>query len=271
MYNRTNVALLIYEQLNAQKLALHEQFLKSKHEIGFFYIDQLLPNDLALLLHDVFPKSDAMVLKKSLREDKYIAVQMNLYHPILEEVLFAFQDEKIVRIISEICTINDVIPDDSLYAGGISLMEKNQFLNPHLDNSHDKNREKWRVLNLLYYVSPNWTLENGGHLELWPHGLQHKPVTIASQFNRLVVMATHQKSLHSVSPVVVNDARKCISNYYFSNQPLTDLDQFHVTSFRGRPENKLTDVILQADNCLRMLVRQFFKKGIKENPHFYKK
>jgi hypothetical protein len=62
--------------------------------------------------------------------------------------------------IAKICNIKEVFPDDKLYAGGISLMGKNQFLNPHLDNSHDKDREKWRVLNLLYYVTPDWDIKN---------------------------------------------------------------------------------------------------------------
>jgi hypothetical protein len=38
-----------------------------------------------------------MVLKKSIREDKYVAAQMNEYHPLLEETIYAFQDKKVVR------------------------------------------------------------------------------------------------------------------------------------------------------------------------------
>lgn len=45
-------------------------------------------------------------------------------------------------------------------------MAKDNFLNPHLGNSHDKDRECYRVLNLLYYVTPNWSHEQGGNLEL---------------------------------------------------------------------------------------------------------
>ena len=44
-----------------------------------------------------------------------------------------------------------------------------------------------------------------------------------------------------------------------------------ITSFRGRPENKLSDLVLQLDTFLRMTLRKIFKKGIKENPHVYKK
>jgi Rps23 Pro-64 3,4-dihydroxylase Tpa1-like proline 4-hydroxylase len=269
--NRIDLAEIIYQKIKDNKIILSKQFKDSKESIGYIYIDDLLPENIAFELYKVFPKKVQMVLKKSIREDKYVAVQMNKYNPILEEIIYAFQEKKIVKLIGEICQIESPIPDELLYAGGLSMMENKQFLNPHLDNSHDKERERWRVLNLLYYVTPNWNEENGGNLELWPNGLKENPITIHSKFNRLAVMVTHNKSLHSVSPVVSDGFRCCISNYYFSLKPILASDRFHVTSFRGRPDNKFTDVILQIDTFLRMNLRKFFKKGIKENPHVYKK
>jgi Rps23 Pro-64 3,4-dihydroxylase Tpa1-like proline 4-hydroxylase len=268
---RKDLSDLIFSKIEKNQDILSKQFEDSKKEIGFFYVDDLLPQEIAIQIHENFPKPSEMVLKKSIRENKYIAAQMDLYHPILEDIIYAFQDERIVKLVAKICAIKEAFPDDKLYAGGISLMGKNQFLNPHLDNSHDKERERWRVLNLLYYVTPDWDIKNGGNLELWPNGLSEKQITIESKFNRLAVMATHNHSLHSVSPVVVDIERKCVSNYYFSNEPLASTDTFHVTSFRGRPENKITDLILKTDTWLRMNLRKIFKKGVKENPHYYKK
>jgi Rps23 Pro-64 3,4-dihydroxylase Tpa1-like proline 4-hydroxylase len=269
--NRFDLATLIFDQLNSNKESLKAQFLCSKSYIGFFFIDDVLPKEVVMKIYEVFPKSNEMVLKKSIREHKYIAAQMNLYNPLLEEIIYAFQDERIVKVVGEICEIEKPIPDENLYAGGISMMGEHQFLNPHLDNSHDKDREHWRVLNLLYYITPDWKEEYGGNLELWPNGLDNPQITIHSKFNRLAVMATHNSSLHSVSPVVFHGFRCCVSNYYFSEKPLLESDRFHVTSFRGRPENKTTDLILKMDTFLRMVLRKVFKKGIKENPHVYKK
>ena len=269
--NRKEIAQLIFEKINANKANLKADFLRTKNAIGYFFIDDLLPNELVVKIHEVFPKPSEMVLKKTIREDKYVAAQMNNYHPLLEEIIFAFQDKKIVHLIGEICEIKEAIPDEYLYAGGLSLMGNKQFLNPHLDNSHDKDRERWRVLNLLYYVTPDWNEAYGGNLELWPNGLKEPQITIHSKYNRLAVMATHNSSLHSVSPVNFDGFRCCVSNYYFSKSPLLSSDTFHVTSFRGRPEQKVTDAILQMDSWLRMTIRKFFKKGIIENPHRYKK
>lgn len=269
--NRIDFSEIIYQKINDNKNILTKQFEVTRETIGYFFIDDILPVEIANQIYTVFPKSEDMVLKKSLREDKYIAAQMNLYHPVLEEIIYAFQDQGIVKLISEICGLKEVFPDENLYAGGISKMGNKQFLNPHLDNSHDKDREYWRVLNLLYYVTPFWDESYGGNLELWPAGLQQKQITIHSKFNRLVVMVTHDKSLHSVSPVVYDGFRCCVSNYYFSKTPIFETDKFHITSFRGRPENKFTDLILKIDSFLRMNLRKIFKKGIKENPHVYKK
>ncbi|MFN3754748.1 2OG-Fe(II) oxygenase [Flavobacterium sp.] len=269
--NRIDLANLIFEKINIHKEELKIQFRNTHSGIGYFFLDDLLPKEIALEISQAFPEPNQMVLKKSIRENKYVAAQMNLYHPLLEEIIYAFQDKRIVEVIGEICCIKNPIPDDNLYAGGISLMGKNQFLNPHLDNSHDKDRNLWRVLNLLYYVTPDWEENYGGNLELWPNGLEQKQITIHSKFNRLAIMETHNNSLHSVSPVVFDGYRRCVSNYYFADSPLLESDTFHVTSFRGRPENKIADLILRTDTFLRMCLRKIFKKGIKENPHVYKK
>lgn len=271
MIKRAELAKIIVAKLNHQKVSIKEQYNNSKHDIGYFFVDDLLPEDLAMEIYNHFPRPQDMTHKNSLRENKYVAAQMNKYNRILEEIIYAFQDERVVNTIKEICEVKDLQADEYLYAGGISSMGKDQFLNPHLDNSHDKDRARWRVFNLLYYVTPGWKKENGGHLELWPNGVEGQPITIHSLFNRLVVMATHQTSWHSVSPVVGNASRNCVSNYYFSNLPLRQDDEFHVTSFRGRPNQKLRDQILKLDASLRMNIRKIFKKGIRENPHVYKK
>lgn len=269
--SRIDIASMILDRLQAMQASLVKQYAASAKQIGYFVIDDLLPKELAEKVYSAFPPKENMVLKKSIREHKYVAAQMDQYDSILEEAIYAFQDPRIVALFQKICGIPSLFPDEHLYAGGISLMTQDNFLNPHLDNSHDKDRNRWRALNLLYYVTPDWSDENGGHLELWPKGLDHNPITIHSRHNRLAVMVTHHNSWHSVSPVTAQGNRCCLSNYYFSPTPIKDEDQFHVTSFRGRPEEPVKDKILQADSAVRMGIRKVFKKGIVKNPHVYKK
>jgi len=271
--NRKEMADLLVQRIEPELARLKAGYEASRLTIGHFFIDDLLPEPLAQRIYSAFPNAGTMKLKKSLKEYKYVAAQMDRYDPILEEAIYAFQDPRVVALISSICGIDSLYPDEKLYAGGISLMGHGHFLNPHLDNSHDKDRNRWRVLNLLYYVSPGWEIGNGGNLELWPAGPTGEPVVIHSRFNRLVVMATHDASWHSVSPIACHAgaARCCVSNYYFSDHPLKAGEQFHVTSFRGRPEQRLRDLMLRADIRLRMAIRKVFKRGLVETDHVYKK
>lgn len=271
VYSSSNLADLILAKLESKRSDITKLYYKSVDDIGYFFIDDFLPDHIAKDIYDKFPSIGESVRKKSLREHKYVAFQMDRYDPLMESITYAFQDSRILDFFRKTLKINSLYADENLYAGGLSLMKKGNFLNPHLDNSHDKERKRWRVFNLLYYVTPNWSLENGGHLELWSNGLEQEPLTIESKFNRLVVMATHHKSWHSVSKVTYEGVRCCVSNYYFSDYSISEKNQFHVTSFRGRPKDKLTDLILNFDARLRMLLRQIFKKGIFENPHVYKK
>lgn len=268
--NRREIADLIISRLQPEIDALRASF-RSSGAINYFVLDNLLPDELALRIRKVFPRSQSMKIKRSLRELKFISAQMNEHDSLLEETLYAFQDHRIVQLISQITELQELEPDEQLYAGGISLMGKGHFLNPHLDNSHDKTRDRYRVLNLLYYVSPDWKLSNGGNLEIWPEGPQSKQITVESRCNRLVVMVTHKNSWHSVSPVMVDEARCCVSNYYFSKRSPEEMDYFHVTSFRGRPEQKLRDWVLRSDIALRMGLRKIFPKGVVKNKHFYDK
>jgi Rps23 Pro-64 3,4-dihydroxylase Tpa1-like proline 4-hydroxylase len=228
---RDYLANLILEKLISCKEILSYEFNQNLR-INSCFIDDLLPEDVAVELYNAFPSPEEMAIHKSLRENKRIAAQMDLYNPILEEIVYAFQDIRIVDIIEEITGLKEMTPDKYLYAGGISLMSTGNFLNPHIDNSHDNDRENYRVLNLLYYVTPNWAVENGGNLELWDNGM---------------------------------------SNYYFSKKPAEASEYFHVTSFYGRPEEPVRDIILRCDAFLRQTIRKIMGKRIVETKHIYKK
>lgn len=268
--NRKEIANYIVARLNASLETLTQQWTASG-VISHCFVDDLLPNELAMKIRNVFPNGESMRIRKTLRELKYVAAQMDKYDSILEESLFAFQDARVVDLIHRITRLGKLVPDNLLYAGGISMMSRGHFLNPHLDNSHDKRRELYRVLNLLYYVSPEWQLSNGGNLELWPQGVTGPPTIIESRFNRLAIMLTNRNSWHSVSPVQSDEMRCCLSNYYFSEIPCDDQAYFHVTTFRGRPEQPVRDLVLRADANLRMTVRKMFPKGAVETDHYYKR
>jgi len=226
-----------------------------------FFVDDLLPVDVCNKIYDAFPKTgNGFNDRKSFRERKKTSADLSSFSGILTDITYAIQDTRIIDLISQYTKIEHLWPDKNLYAGGLSMMFKGDYLNPHIDNSHDMDRKMYRRLNVLYYVTPEWSVETGGNLELWDDN-KLVPKTISSKFNRLVVMETNKTSWHSVSPVLVDRARCCVSNYYFSNYSPDDSSYFHVTSFTGRPEESLRRAYGWLDNRIRNVVSLFLGIG----------
>jgi Rps23 Pro-64 3,4-dihydroxylase Tpa1-like proline 4-hydroxylase len=226
-----------------------------------FVVDDLLPGEVCRAIHTAFPRDGhGFFNRDSFRERKKTSANLDAYDPILTDITYAFQDRAIVDLVAELVGFRDIEPDPKLYAGGLSMMFRGDFLNPHIDNSHDAERGRYRRLNLLYYVSPGWKIENGGNFELWDEA-RSTPRTVAALTNRLVVMETTKTSWHSVSPLTADVPRCCVSNYYFSKISPDASEYFHVTSFSGRPEETFKRAVGIADNALRNLVAKTLKVG----------
>jgi len=268
--SRSELGGVIADRLASVREAAAREF-RQPGRVRSFILDDLLPAPTAQTIYQAFPPTDALVLKRTLGQLKYVGYQMNRYDPLLEEIIYAFQAERVLQAVSDITGIRELLPDDRLYAGGISVMTEGHYLNPHLDNSHDLERNHYRVLNLLYYVTPDWRDEYGGHLELWDQGPGKQARTMHSRFNRLVVMQTDERSWHSVTKVMHPGRRCCVSNYYFSPQPAGADASYHVTSFRGWPHQKTADLLMRADNAARLAIRKIGGGWLFKNPHVYKK
>ena len=230
-----------------------------------FYLDNLLSKDDVQEIYLSFPKNgEGFFDKESFREKKRTSQNLSDFNPILSDITYAIQDPRVVTKVSGLCSMQNIEPDPTLYAGGLSMMFANDYLNPHIDNSHDGKRNRYRRLNVLFYVSPDWHSENGGNFELWDDN-RTKPKTIISKQNRLVVMETNRTSWHSVSKVLIDRPRCCVSNYYFSKNSPYGNEYFHVTSFLGRPEQPIRRIMGIVDNALRNVISKIFKVGRGKN------
>jgi len=230
-----------------------------------FYLDELLPQSDVEEIYAAFPRNgEGFFDRESFREKKRTSANLSDFNAILSDITYAIQDARVVNKVSELCSMKSIEPDPKLYAGGLSMMFPNDYLNPHIDNSHDGDRSKYRRLNLLYYVSPDWSFDNGGNFELWNEE-RTIPKTIISHQNRLVVMETNKTSWHSVSKVNAERPRCCVSNYYFSEISPDGDEYFHVTSFLGRPEQPFRRYLGVLDNGLRNFVSRTLNIGRGKN------
>lgn len=124
----------------------------------YFVIDELLPTETAQAIYDAFPRNAE-----------------GFFDPDCGHLRNARSTG--VAKVAELVGFQQIVPDPSLYAGGLSMMFQGDILTPHIDNSHGASRDIYRRLNLPYYVVPDWKLENGNNFELWDHEVkkQKKP------------------------------------------------------------------------------------------------
>lgn len=266
MTNQESFTLLLLDKIQGSAKSIKAQWINpTGTNTRHFVIDALLDSNICQSIYNAFPKDgNGFFNRETFREKKRTSADLGAYDKIFSDITYAFQDKRVVDLIATIIGFEQIEPDPKLYAGGLSMMFPGDFLNPHIDNSHDGDRKRYRRLNLLYYVSPDWKIENGGNFELWDEE-RVNPKTITALTNRLVVMETNKKSWHSVSQVKADRPRCCVSNYYFSVISPDSTEYFHVTSFTGRPEEKIKRVLGVGDNALRNFVAKIFKLGRGKN------
>jgi Rps23 Pro-64 3,4-dihydroxylase Tpa1-like proline 4-hydroxylase len=258
---REEIVRAIEQRLADDAAAIERRFRESANAVGTRHVSipDLLPPEMAAAIHAQFPSRTSMRRLRSWNERKYTSKNLRST-PLIDDATFAFQDLRIVRLVERITGMRNMLPDERLYAGGISAMERGDYLHPHIDNSHDSERALYRRLNLLYYITPQWQVEGGGNLELWNEGVTHR-VTIPSTFNTLVLMETNKRSWHSVSEVRAEGLRCCISNYYFSRESPDGGEYFHITYFSAPPEKPLRRLLAKVDGTARTLLRHAKKRG----------
>src|ERR1035438_3200444 len=111
---RQEFGALMARRLRQEQQRLASQF-RRRSRVRLFLIDDLLDPTLAQRIYTSFPSKDQMVLKKNLGQRKYVAVQMNRYSAILEEIIYGFQEPAVVEAIEQITGIQGLIPDHNLY------------------------------------------------------------------------------------------------------------------------------------------------------------
>lgn len=264
--NRDQFASAIAQNLTAHTDQLKACWLQSA-PVRHFYLDELLPDAWAHACYDALPDASKLMLRDTEKERKRVGIKLENYNPLMKDILFAFQNKEVIKAVAAITGLQGLEADESLYGSGISMMLEGDFLMPHLDNSHDGDGNKYRVINTLYYISPDWPEDRGGNLELWDKTM-HRRLELHSKFNRLVVMETHTESIHSVNKVAHNGVRACISNYYFSEKPVTQRAYIHRTTFFARPEDGLMKKFkFQAEGVAKNFLSKFYDNKTTRTKH----
>ena len=240
----------IAERLEREADALRDSFA-SAEPVQHVVVAGLLGNEIAAECAAGFPARADMKRLQSIREHKSTCAKPESWGATCRAVMDAFQQGCVLEQVAKISGIEKLRADDSYWASGLSRMDRDDFLNPHIDNSGHGSFRGYRRLNLLYYVSPAWDEDCGGNLELWAPKLRDR-LAIPARCDTLAIMATNRRSWHSVDRIRVDRPRLCLSNYYYTleSPDAHGREYSHITSFRGRPGQPLRDLVLRAEGVL---------------------
>ena len=127
----------------------------------------------------------------------------------------------------------DLAADPAMKAGGLHETAPGGFLKVHLDFNKLVATGKWRRLNLLLFLTPDWQEEWGGHLELWGGEPLECKKKILPKFGRMVIFEASEHSWHGQpEPHTAPVARRSMALYYYSGEPHPSCDgKYHSTVY----------------------------------------
>lgn len=206
---------------------------KSAQPFNHLVIDNFLTEEILDLVVSEFPSfndsawyvyDNAIEIKKALNSwDKFGPTTYRLFWH-LNSPGFISQLEKLTG-----CKL---YPDFGLNGGGLHTHRSGGKLNTHLDYSIHPKLKLERRVNLLIYVTPDWTENWGGNLGLWDHdevgnGPNSLVKSITPLFNRAVLFDTTQNSWHGLPEPITCPAditRNSLAVYYLC-EPRDNADQ----------------------------------------------
>ncbi len=196
-------------------------------------IDDFIPNDLAIQCYNQMSQHqdwmfDSMMGYPEDERDSqvnkwwtpYDSVSRNKIEsdmPAVWKCLQYFNSRQFLLFLENITGIKDLIADVDFEGGGIHKIKNGGRLELHSDYNKHPNKDIWRRINLLLYLTPNWNYN--GHLDLYEKEPLVKVKSILPTFNRAVIFNTTDDSIHGHPiPLICPDeaSRYSFALYYFT-------------------------------------------------------
>jgi hypothetical protein len=202
-------------------------------------IDDFLEGTIADRLLHCFPKADDPLWldwrkRNAVNQPRKLGIgharNLETAHPLIHNLLFAFNSYPFLNFLEKLTGIQGLIPDPYLNGGGIHQILSGGKLDVHADFNHLRALNLYRRINVLLYLNKNWREEYGGNLEMWTPESTECEKEVRPIFNRLVVFATTKSTLHG-HPKPLNTpedvTRKSLALYFYTatRDPTQHYDQ----------------------------------------------
>jgi 2OG-Fe(II) oxygenase superfamily len=224
------------DQLAALASELASQFRHSE-PFSHLVLRNFLPDDIANRLAQEFPGPNDINWRLAGPGDvthsgdknieKISTSNEQLFPPLIRHVMHEFNSGTFLNFVSDLTGFEKLAPDPWFHGCGLHSTGKGGRLMIHADASRHPNPKLQQILNLIYYVTPNWQEEWGGHLELWDKKASACVKRVAPEFNSALIFFTGTKSYHGhPHPLAAPDGirRNSLAVYYYTTERVVDED-----------------------------------------------
>lgn len=142
----------------------------------------------------------------------------------LNQFLESLQGEDFISSLTEkfsLPTHVKISPDSTYDGGGYVISPPGSFLGYHADFNFSSNTEKYRILNVLYYMNDDYERNFGGHLHLLDSESKTVEKVVEPKINTLLAFLTDDISFHGVSRNASKFHRRSFNLYYYAEEPLS--------------------------------------------------
>ena len=202
----------------------HEKTIIVKNEpYQYAHIKKFFPDSLIDEVHNNFilsetinPSSDALFQKTKRGINDY-----SKFNNVIKSFIDHLNSREFVSILEKKFNIPGLLPDPTLFGGGMHESRKGGYLKLHSDFIYIKKRKVKRRLNLLIYLNNNWDENWGGAIELWDQEMKYNFLKVFPHINNAVIFRTDTESNHGFPDPLKCPAevgRKSIAVYYYTNE-----------------------------------------------------
>ena len=114
-----------------------------------------------------------------------------------------------------------ITPDLTYDGGGYVVSPPGSYLGYHADFNFSSKASKYRVINILFYMNPNYDITQGGHLHLLDSKSKTVEKLVLPEQNTILGFFTDDTSFHGVSLNKADFYRRSFNLYYYSDTPIS--------------------------------------------------